>query len=234
MVTTKEIETHLKSFEQTFTEAQELTTKTLDSLQKTLESLVSSIASLNGEKKILIDEDGGIETPDFDRSIVECAQIQFPMFDGTNFQDWRVKAEQFFELEATPIAQRGQLLLLSMDGKAFSWQRHYIQQPSFKDKSWEQILQDVAYRFDDSAFDDPVAELSRLKQEEDLGEYLEAFDSLLARVGVSESMALSFFLSGLKTELEKSVRFHKPQSLQEAVHIARLQEEILKELEKKM
>ena len=73
-----------------------------------------------------------------------------------------------------------------------------------------------------------------MKQEGDLGEYLEAFDSLLARIGVSESMALSFFLSGLKTELEKSVRVHKPQSLQEAVHIARLQEEILKELEKKM
>ena len=92
----------------------------------------------------------------------------------------------------------------------------------------------MAYRFDDSAFDDPVVELSRLKQEGDLSEYLEAFDSLLARIGVSESMALSFFLSGLKTELEKSVRVHKLQSLQEAVHIARLQEEILKELEKKM
>jgi len=116
-----------------------------------------------------------------------------------------------------------------MDGKAFSWQRHYIQQPNFKNKSWEQILQDVIYRFDD-----PVVKLSRLKQEGDLSEYLEAFDSLLARIGVSESMALSFFLSGLKTELEKSVRVHKLQSLQEAVHIARLQEEILKELEKKM
>nr|KYP66559.1 hypothetical protein KK1_012855 [Cajanus cajan] len=89
------------------------------------------------------------------------------------------------------MAQRGKLLLLSMDGKAFSWQRHYMQQPRFKDKSWEQILQDVAYRFDDSAFDDPVAELARLKQEGDLGEYLETFDSLLARVAVTESMALS-------------------------------------------
>nr|KYP66555.1 hypothetical protein KK1_012851 [Cajanus cajan] len=101
------------------------------------------------------------------------------------------------------MAQRGKLLLLSMDGKAFSWQRHYMQQPRFKDKSWEQILQDVAYRFDDSAFDDPVAELARLKQEGDLGEYLETFDSLLARVAVTESMALSFFLSGLKSDLER-------------------------------
>ena len=145
MVTTKELETCLESFEQTFTEAQESTKKTLDSLQKTLESLVSSMASLNGKRKILTDEDGDIDTPDSGRSIVERPQIQFPTFDGANFRDRRAKAEQFFELEATLIAQRGQLLLLSMDGKAFSWQRHYIQQPSFKDKSWEQILQDMAY-----------------------------------------------------------------------------------------
>ena len=96
MVTTKKLETRLESFEQTFTEAQESTKKTLDSLQKMLESLVSSIASLNGEKKILTDEDDDIDAPDSSRPIVECAQIQFPMFDGTNFRDWRAKAEQFF------------------------------------------------------------------------------------------------------------------------------------------
>ena len=198
MVTTKKLETRLESFEQTFTEAQKSTKKTLDSLQKMLESLVSSIASLNGEKKILTDEDNDIDTLDSGQSIVERVQIQFPMFDGAYFRDWRAKTKQFFELEATLIAHCGRLLLLSMDGKAFSWQRHYIQQPSFKDKSWKQILQNVAYQFDDNAFDDPVSELSRLKQEGDLGEYLEAFDSLLARVGVSESMALSF--SFVRTE----------------------------------
>jgi len=42
------------------------------------------------------------------------------------------------------------------------------------------------------------------------------------------------FLSGLKIELEKSVRVHKPQSLQEVVHLARLQLRILKDLEKKL
>ena len=109
MVTTKELETLLESFEQTFTEAQESTKKTLDSLHKMLESLVSSLASLNGEKKILTDEDENIDTLDSGRSIVEHAQIQFLAFDGTNFWDWRGKAEQFFELEVTPIAQHGRV-----------------------------------------------------------------------------------------------------------------------------
>jgi len=54
-------------------------------------------------------------------------------------------------------------------------------QPSFKNKFWEQILQDVAHRFADSAFEDPIPELSRLQHEGHLGQYLEVFNSLLPR-----------------------------------------------------
>ena len=105
-MTTKELETCLESFEQTFTEAQKSTKKTLDSLQKMLESLVSSIASLNGEKKILTDEDNDIDTPDFGRSIVERVQIQFPTFDGTNFRDWRAKPSHGKDITYNNLASR--------------------------------------------------------------------------------------------------------------------------------
>lgn len=50
---------------------------------------------------------------------------------------------------------------------------------------------------------------------------------LLILFGSCSSLSIDglkfFFLSVLKTKLEKSVRIHKPQSLQEAVHLARLQ-----------
>jgi len=51
---------------------------------------------------------------------------------------------------------------------------------------------------------------------------------MLARVTVSEEIALSFFLSGLKLELEKSMCLHRPSSIQEAVRFARLEEDVLK------
>jgi len=50
-----------------------------------------------------------------------------------------------------------------MEGNAFVWQRHYIKTFDFQRQSWTQILKDAAQRFDDGAFDDPVAELARLK-----------------------------------------------------------------------
>ena len=120
-----------------------------------------------------------------------------------------------------------------MDGKAFAWQRHYMQNMNNKHKTWQQILQDAGSRFDTGAFDDPVAKLARLKQEDSLIEYLERFDTLLARIAIPEELALSFFLSSLIVELEKSVRVHRPSSIQEAVRIARLQDEVLHEMTKK-
>ena len=72
-----------------------------------------------------------------------------------------------------------------------------------------------------------MAELAILKQEDSLIEYHERFDTLLARIAILEVLALSFFLSGLTVELEKSIRVHRPSSIQEAVRIARLQDEVL-------
>ena len=83
-------------------------------------------------------------------------------------------------MENTPQAQWGKLWLLSMEGKAFVWQRHYTTHNNNKMKSWQQILQDVALRFDMGNYDDPVSELSKLRQEGTLFDYFEKFDQLLS------------------------------------------------------
>ena len=72
-----------------------------------------------------------------------------------------------------------------------------------------------------------------MKQAGPLIDYLENFDTLLARVLITEDLALSFFLSELNPELEKSVRVHRPKTIQEAIRIARLQKEVLQEMAKK-
>lgn len=47
-------------------------------------------------------------------------------------------------------------------------------------------------------------------------------------------MLLTFVLLGFKLEWEKSARFHIPSTIQEVVQLARLQEEVLQELTKKI
>jgi len=100
--------------------------KTLETVQISIESLIAAIAAMNAGKKITNDEDHHSETPKTILSIADRAQTPLSSFDGSNFRDWKAKAEQFFELEGTPKEQRRRLLLLSMDGKAFAWQRHYM------------------------------------------------------------------------------------------------------------
>jgi len=144
--------------------------------------------------------------------LAERAHIPFSSFDGSNFRDWKAKVQQFFELEGTRESQRSRLLLLCMDGKAFSWQRHYMQNVNNKGKSWQQILKDAGNKFDFDVVDD----------------YLERFDTLFIVSGSgSEELALSFFLSGLTVELEKSVTVHSLTLVHEAIRIARLQDEVL-------
>jgi len=58
-----------------------------------LENLVSSIAAMNGNKTIFNSAEIVSKTSNLSLSIIECAHIQFPTFDGTNFHDWRAKAE---------------------------------------------------------------------------------------------------------------------------------------------
>ena len=92
----------------------------------------------------------------------------------------------------------------------------------------------MASRFDMGNYDDPISELSKLRQEGTLLDYFEKFDQLLARVDVTEEMAINFFLGGLHASLEKSVSIHNPRSLQDAMQLARLQDEVLQELERKL
>ena len=126
MVSTKELETCMEFYEKNLFDHQESMQKMLETVQISIESLTVAIAAMNAGKKIMNDEDHHSETPETVLSIVDRVHIPFLSFDGSNFRDWKAKAEQFFELEGTPKEQRRRLLLLSMDGKAFAWQRHYM------------------------------------------------------------------------------------------------------------
>ena len=121
MVTTKELETRMEFYENNLSDHQESMQKMLETMQVSIESLTTTITAMNAGTKITNDEDHHSETPETVLSIADKAQIPFLSFDGSNFQEWKAKAEQFLELEGTREEQRSRLLLLWMGGKAFAW-----------------------------------------------------------------------------------------------------------------
>ena len=130
-----------------------------------------SIATQHKGPKITTEDGNHSGTHEPIVSVVDRAQIPFPSFDGSNYREWKAKSEQFFELEKS---------------NKVGWQRHYMQNVNNKHKTWRQILQDVGNQFDTSAFNNLMAELARLKQEDSLIEYLERFDTLLTRIAISK------------------------------------------------
>jgi len=64
-------------------------------------------------------------------------------------------------------------------------------------------------------FDDPLAELVKLKQVGSAAQYQEKFDGLINMVDLLVNQAVSCFLSGLREEIQCVVRMFKPSSLHE-------------------
>ena len=161
-MTVKELELRMDDYDSRVTSLETKMDKGFEKMQKAIENLAAIVDANNKGIKVFTEGDDHSETPDSSTTISERAKLPFPTFDRSNYRVWKAKAKQFFELKTTPVDQRSRLLLLSMDGKAFAWQRSYMLQDNFKHKTWQEVLRDVGLRFDDGAYDDPVAEISKL------------------------------------------------------------------------
>jgi len=82
-------------------------------------------------------------------------------------------------------------------------------------------------------YDDPLAELMKLRQNGSVAQYQEKFNTLLNRVDLFVVQAVSYFLSGLNEEVQCVVRMFKPASLHGAYCLAKLQEATLASIAKR-
>lgn len=75
------------------------------------------------------------------------------------------------------------------------WHQAYIRSLNNIDETltWEGYAEANTARFGTRAYDDPMLELKNLVQTGTLQAYLDEFDLLWNKVGISESLALSMF-----------------------------------------
>ncbi|GKA56752.1 reverse transcriptase [Tanacetum coccineum] len=89
--------------------------------------------------------------------------------------------------------------------------------------TWELYEQEALSRFG-AVFEDPMVELKNLKQTSTIKSYQDQFESLLNKVDLLESYAISLFVGGLKDERSMSIRMFKLTTLAGVFSIARMQE----------
>lgn len=88
--------------------------------------------------------------------------------------------------------------------------------------SWEKYVAQLNIRFGSDLHHDPIAKLRNPRQTCSVHGYLIKFEELLNRVDLTEDYILSFFLSGLKEEMQDTIRLLKPTSLQQAISLTKL------------
>ncbi|PWA89970.1 hypothetical protein CTI12_AA060100 [Artemisia annua] len=62
-------------------------------------------------------------------------------------------------------------------------------------------------------YDDPMSEIKKLKQTGNVQDYIDAFDKFMCRIELIDEQCMSFFMAGLSSEIELSVRMFRPRSL---------------------
>ena len=74
-------------------------------------------------------------------------------------------------------------------------------------------------------YDNPQGTLSKLTQTTTVAEFQSAFEDLMNKVtGISEPLLISFFITGLRTDIRRELMFSRPPSLMEAFALAKAYE----------
>ncbi|XP_043725548.1 uncharacterized protein LOC122672115 [Telopea speciosissima] len=158
-------------------------------------------------------------------------KITFPRFDGANPVDWKFKAESYMCLNSVPDDRKVELASFHLDGSALHWFHWLLRNKSCD--SWEVFSQELMIQFGPSEFDDPLAAIAKLTQTTSVSEYQGRFEALYAQIdGLPECFFVSVFISGLKTKIRTEVVVARPQSLQQAIALAKVHEAKVLELRK--
>lgn len=152
-------------------------------------------------------------------------KLDVPRFDGSDPSGWIFKITQFFAYHSTPESEK--LTIASyMEGPTLAWFQWLTRNHQLT--TWPSFLEAVEARFAHSPYEDPTGILFKLTQKGTVTQYLTQFEALANRiVGLSPSLLLSCFISGLEPDICHEVQALQPLTIVHAIGLARLQEEKL-------
>ncbi|KAJ9546446.1 hypothetical protein OSB04_018989 [Centaurea solstitialis] len=153
-------------------------------------------------------------------------KVKLPEFSGFDPRGWIMKAELFFEIHGTPPELRICLAQLSMTGVAQHW--FSVVKGIYDPLNWDQLKRELLQRFSGLEIQNPYEQLSTIQQVSSIYDYIDDFEYLLSLVPrLPESQALGYFLAGLRPEVKRWVRLHRPLTRLDAMYLAKDVEEML-------
>ncbi|KAF1893645.1 hypothetical protein Lal_00002151 [Lupinus albus] len=90
-------------------------------------------------------------------------------------------------------------------------------------RKWDEYVKDLVEQYR-RVNDDPIMELMNLRQQGLVIEYHEDFNAIITRLNLSEEHTLSYFLDGLRQDIQLLVRVFQPQTMMKAFTLAKIYE----------
>lgn len=123
--------------------------------------------------------------------------VEFPKFDGNGLKDWIYKAEQFFDVDETPLSTRVKLASCRLEGRALQWHQTFMKNIITREwPGWGEYMSCLYSRFGTELFDDPMVDFKDLRQVSSVQDYIDTFDELLTRVELADEYVVSCFIRG--------------------------------------
>lgn len=157
-------------------------------------------------------------------------KLDFPKFDGSDPQDWRMRCEHYFDVNNTYPGLWVRVATIYFIGRAASWlrsSRAHVRYPV-----WEEFSATMSSKFDKDQHDLLIRQMDQIRQTGTVWEFYEHFDELMNQLlaydpEVNMRYLIHRFTEGLHREIRNAVLLHRPRDLETALAIASLQEEVL-------
>ncbi|GKB73615.1 ty3-gypsy retrotransposon protein [Tanacetum coccineum] len=183
--------------------------------------LVALQLELQATKTLLQTRQGG--GGDAGSLLPRSMRLDVPKFSGTDPESWIFSITEYFSLLNTPVDQRLRIVGFNLEGEAAEWFRWMTRNGLIT--NWDAFVESVKNRFGPSKYEDPQGALSKLLQTGTVAQYQSEFEKLMNRVtDISENLLISFYVSGLKPNLQRELLVAKPTNLGDAFALARVTE----------
>ncbi|GKA24064.1 ty3-gypsy retrotransposon protein, partial [Tanacetum coccineum] len=147
--------------------------------------------------------------------------MDVPKFSRDDPERWIFSITEYFSLLNTPTDQRLRIVSFNLEGAAAEWFQWMTRNGLIT--TWTRFEESVKNRFGPSKYEDPKGALSKLLQLGTVEDYQGEFEKLMNQVtGISDSLLISFYISGLKLHLQRELLASKPLTLGYVFLLARM------------
>ncbi|PNX92424.1 retrotransposon-related protein [Trifolium pratense] len=132
-------------------------------------------------------------------------RVELPSFDGDDPAGWISRAEVYFRVQNTTPAIKVSLSQLCMEGPTIHFFNSLLKEN--EDLSWDELKEALLERYGGHGEGDVYEQLTELRQEGTVEEYITDFEYLIAQIPkLPEKQFQGYFLHGLKLEIRGKVR----------------------------